>query len=257
MRQRRSIAAVETCFLDHGDGEPIVALHGIPTSSALFEPLLPELRGFRLIAPDLLGQGETEVPRTGRLNFAAYSRHLAAFLEDVAPPSFHLVLHDFGGVLGLTWANAHPERVRSVVLLSTTVTPSWRIAFLYLTSLLFGREALRWGIARTLRRNPHGHLRLARHWAFPWTRRRCLRGLDHFDRGNLQKAVEGLRALARAPLVVWGEDDAVFPVAHARAILRESPDAKLITIAGCGHWSPLDAPAEVGRAIREFLSRSR
>src|SRR2546425_1976980 len=55
MRIHTVVGAVRTAYLDIGDGEPIVALHGIPTSSLLFDPLAPHLEGFRLIAPDLLG----------------------------------------------------------------------------------------------------------------------------------------------------------------------------------------------------------
>jgi len=110
MIARRSVVleGITTCYLDAGSGEPLVALHGIPTSSALFEPLVPFLKGYRLIAPDLLGQGDTDVPGTGPLGYAAYARHLRTFLEAVPPPTFHLLVHDLGGILGLEWACDHP-----------------------------------------------------------------------------------------------------------------------------------------------------
>ena len=114
----RIVDGIQTAYLDVGDGEPLVALHGIPTSSALFAPLLPRLAGYRLIAPDLLGQGRTEVPAHGRLGFAEYLNHLDVFLREVPPSVFHLLVHDFGGVLGMTWAmaNANPYAMENNLL---------------------------------------------------------------------------------------------------------------------------------------------
>src|SRR5512143_2967404 len=101
-RQRRFCHAggVRTAYLDAGAGDPVVAIHGVPTSSELFEPLLPALAGSRLLAPDLLGQGDTAAPR-GALGWDRYAAHLDAFLAAVAPPRFDLVVHDMGGPLGL------------------------------------------------------------------------------------------------------------------------------------------------------------
>lgn len=106
-RARTDVAGVSTAYLDTGKGEPIVALHGIPTSSWLFEPLVPHLQGYRVIAPDLLGQGGTETPPHGRLVAAAYRRHLGVFLDQLPIEPCHLLLHDFGGILGLAWAARH------------------------------------------------------------------------------------------------------------------------------------------------------
>src|SRR5512143_2934063 len=93
-RQRRFCHAggVRTAYLDTGSGDAVVAIHGVPTSSEMFEPLIPALDGFRVISPDLLGQGETETP-SGPLGYAQYVAHLDAFLDAVAPPRFDLVVH--------------------------------------------------------------------------------------------------------------------------------------------------------------------
>jgi haloalkane dehalogenase len=116
------VGGVWTSYIDAGAGDTIVALHGIPTSSALFEPLIPFLASYRFIAPDLLGQGDTESPAKGSLGFSAYCRHVDAFLDAVPPPSFHLLVHDLGGVIGLLWASERAERIRSITVLSTTVS---------------------------------------------------------------------------------------------------------------------------------------
>src|SRR5215831_17317514 len=137
-RQRALINGVSTSYLDLGAGDPIVALHGIPTSSLLFVPMMPFLAGRRLLAPDLLGQGQTDCPRRGPLGFNECLDHLRGFMDAVPPRRFHLLVHDLGAVLGLDWAADHSDRLESLTILSTTVTRSIRIGVLiYYANLIF------------------------------------------------------------------------------------------------------------------------
>ncbi len=253
-RERASLNGISTAWLDMGRGEPVVALHGIPTSSALFEPLLPFLNDHRLIAPDLLGQGLTETPPVGPLDHAAYARHLDAFMQKIPPRSFHLLVHDLGGVLGLRWAADNVERVRSLVILSTTITLSFRVSFLiYAANLIFGREMLRRALPRTLKRGDILDPSVIEIWAAPWTRRRLIRGRDHFARRHLRRLRSKIDRLRCPVLLIWGDEDDIFPLYHAHAIMKYLTQAKLSIIERCGHWSPIDAPEEVGKLMAEFF----
>jgi pimeloyl-ACP methyl ester carboxylesterase len=255
-RTRRDVAGVSTACLDIGDGEPIVALHGIPTSSLLFDPLVPHLEGYRLIAPDLLGQGCTELPRHGPLDAAAYRRHLDAFLEHLPLQAFHLLLHDFGAVLGLMWAAEHRSRVKSMIVLSTTISPGARVALFYVFNLLFGRAALRQVLPRTLTRPFELSPQVLEEWTRPWTRRRLLRGWDHFGARHLRAVRERLIAIDCPALIVWGLNDRIFPLTpHARRLHQLMPHAALTMIPQCGHWATIDAPEEVASEVRTFLGR--
>lgn len=175
---RRSIQLenVATTYLDVGQGDTLVALHGIPTSSLLFAPLLPHLTNYRVIAPDLLGIGHTATPSTGPLDYATYATHLCAFLEAVPSHQFHLLVHDVGGTLGLEWAAEHLERVKTVMILSATLTGSFLVGrALYMGNLILGQRFLRWGMRFTLKR---ARLETAwlEEWVTPWSRRRILQG---------------------------------------------------------------------------------
>ncbi len=254
------VGGVKTAYLDVGSGEPIVALHGVPTSSELFEPLIPALDGFRLVAPDLLGQGETAVPPRGRLGFGEYAAHLSAFLETVAPPTFHLVVHDFGGVLGLAWASAHPQRLRSLVVLSTSAsyTLRWAIvaAGFWALELLGGAGAVRGQLPRTAKRIGAIDPGLAERWSRPWTRARVLRGADHFSREHLRHAGAWLRRIKAPALVLWGGADDVFPPRYGRKIVKGLPKAEMKIVPGAGHWLPIDAPDTAGAEIAAFIRRA-
>jgi pimeloyl-ACP methyl ester carboxylesterase len=251
-----TVAGVRTAFLDDGAGDPIVALHGVPTSSELFEPLLPWLAGRRVIAPDLLGQGETAT-LSGSLGYARYFAHLDAFLDAVAPPRFDLVVHDLGGVLGLDWASRHPDRVRRLVVLSTSVTASVRWvalwAVIYGLELIGGSGAVAASIVRLARRPGAVPVELAARWAQPWTRRRVARGLDLANPARLGPIADRLSAVRAPTLIVWGTRDNVFPASEAQRLRRLLPGASLRLVPGAGHWSMLDAADLVGHHIKDFL----
>jgi haloalkane dehalogenase len=252
-RKQVSVAGVSTTFLDVGSGSTTVALHGVPTSSVLFEPLIPGLSGYRLIAPDLLGQGDTETPVTGSLSYAAYKNHLDAFLAAVSPGDFWLLVHDLGGILGLEWAADHPARVRGIVVLSTTVTWSVRVDLIQAANLLCGRAILPFGMRRTLKSSRKIDRSIIRTWAQPWTRRRLLRGLDLFGVTHLDRVRAKLGTIQAPVLLIWGVDDDIFPTSHANRIIQRIPHASLLTVPHCGHWSTLDAPEQVASHIVDFM----
>jgi haloalkane dehalogenase len=253
-RRQIQLNGLTTAYLDHGQGETIVALHGIPTSSLLFAPLTPHLSNYRLIAPDLLGQGQTETPASGPLDYAAYAGHVRAFMDAVPPQEFHLLLHDLGGVLGLDWATENVERLASLIILSTTITESFRVGkALYAANLILGQSLLRWGMHSTLKRPQKLDARLIEEWGRPWSRRRILRGTDHFAGDHLQRLRAKLNRIRAPVLVIWGEQDNIFPVRRAASIMRALPQARMFTIKQCGHWSVLDAPGEIAQLMLKFL----
>jgi pimeloyl-ACP methyl ester carboxylesterase len=246
-------AGVETAYLDEGSGPALVALHGLRTSSLLFAPLLPHLQGCRLIAPDLLGQGRTHALEEGRLDHAAYTKHLRDFLDLVPPRSFHLMVHGLGGLLGLAWATARPERVESLIILSTVGAWSgWRSArnlAICAWDLVAGRSGLH--LAGGF---GHGAPRESlREWIEPWTRRRALRGLDHFDHGHVRAVMDSLGSLRLPALLVWGAKDRVFPKRHAEHIRAALPHARWVELPNAGHYTPLDAPEDLAREVVAFI----
>jgi haloalkane dehalogenase len=176
-------------------------------------------------------------------------------MDSVPSRRVHLLLHDLGGVLGLDWATENVERLESLIILSTTITGSFRVGIaLYIANLIFGQAFLRRGMQSTLKRPRKLDPALIEEWARPWSRRRILRGADHFARHHLQQIRSKLERIQAPVIVVWGAQDHIFPLQHASSILKAFPQAMLFRIDRCGHWSPLDAPDEVAQFMMAFFA---
>ena len=110
-------------YEDLGDGNPVVLLHGNPTSSYLWRNVIPELTGqARCLAPDLIGMGRSGKPDIA-YRFADHARYLDAWFEGLEVDDVTLVGHDWGGALGFDWASRHPDRVRGMAFMETIVHP--------------------------------------------------------------------------------------------------------------------------------------
>jgi haloalkane dehalogenase len=110
-------------YEDEGDGNPVVFLHGNPTSSFLWREVIPELTGqARCLAPDLIGMGRSGKPGIA-YRFADHARYLDAWFEALELDGVTLVGHDWGGALGFDWASRHPGRVRGIAFMETIVRP--------------------------------------------------------------------------------------------------------------------------------------
>ncbi len=127
-KQRRRVLDREMAYVEVGTGDPIVLLHGNPTSSYLWRNVLPYLqpRG-RCIAPDLIGMGDSDkLPNSGpgSYRFVEHRRYLDALLEAlVVRERVTLVVHDWGSALGFDWANRHREAVKRIAFMEAIVAP--------------------------------------------------------------------------------------------------------------------------------------
>ena len=130
-KQRRRVLGREMAYVEVGEGDPIVLLHGNPTSSYLWRDVLPHLqpRG-RCIAPDLIGMGDSDkLPDSapGSYRFVEHRRYLDALFEALdVHERVTLVVHDWGSALGFDWANRHREAVKGIAYMEAIVRPqSW------------------------------------------------------------------------------------------------------------------------------------
>src|SRR5919197_934319 len=110
-------------YAETGAGDPVVFLHGNPTSSYLWRNVIPHVADrARCLAPDLIGMGASGKPEIG-YRFADHARYLDAWFDALQLKQVVLVGHDWGGALALDWVARHPDRVRGVALLETFLRP--------------------------------------------------------------------------------------------------------------------------------------
>lgn len=127
-RKYVSVLDTEIAYVDAGAGDPVVFLHGNPTSSYLWRNVIPHVEPrARCLSPDLVGMGESGAAPDGSYRFTDHARYLDAFFEALGlTENVTLVGHDWGGALGFYWAYRNPEKVRAIAYMETIVSPlSW------------------------------------------------------------------------------------------------------------------------------------
>src|SRR5262245_16272660 len=127
-KQRRRVFGREMAYVEVGRGDPIVLLHGNPTSSYLWRNVLPHLEPLgRCIAPDLIGMGDSDkLPDSGpdSYRFVEHRRYLDALLESLdVREQVTFVIHDWGSALGFDWANRHREAVKGIAYMEAIMRP--------------------------------------------------------------------------------------------------------------------------------------
>jgi haloalkane dehalogenase len=128
-KQKVQVLGRAMAYHESGEGDPILFLHGNPTSSYLWRHVIPELKGLgRLIVPDLIGMGDSEkLPNPGAdtYRFVTHSEYLWAFIASIIWPDEPLLLvgHDWGSALAFNWAYQHRNRVRGIAYMEALVRP--------------------------------------------------------------------------------------------------------------------------------------
>ena len=262
-------------YLDEGSGRPILFVHGTPTWSFEYRHLVRALAdGFRCIAPDHLGFGLSERPPSLRYSAEEHAENLARFADHLGLEDFDLVVHDFGGPIGLPLALARPRRVRRIVLLNTWM---WRFdgdpdmrKKARLAGSAFGRFLYRrfnfslrvitpsaYGDRRKLTPDIHRQYLSV----FPdassrekvlWALARGLLGESAFY-DSLWQQRDRLREIPA--LIIWGMKDSAFRPSQLERWKSALPDAEVVALPEAGHWPHEEDPQTVARAIAEFAAR--
>lgn len=267
-------------YLDEGTGDPVVMVHGNPTWSFHFRSLVLALRGeYRCVVPDHLGCGRSDKPTADQYDFSLTSRidDLDALLAD-AGNRVTLVVHDWGGMIGLGWAARHPERVKRIVALNTAAFPlpsTKRLPrslwlgrntqlgeWLILQQNAFCRAAARWCVTRKPLPADVRAMYLAP-YDTPAHRLAVLKFVQTIPLRDGDPGMDIVRhtaaSLTKFPntptLLLWGLRDFVFDRHFLAEWQRRLPHAESHTWAACGHYLLEDAPDEAVAKVRDFLAR--
>jgi pimeloyl-ACP methyl ester carboxylesterase len=256
-----------------GAGDAILLIHGMAGSSRTWRDVLPVLaRRFTVLAPDLLGHGESAKP-LGDYSLGAFASGLRDLLGILGLDRVTVVGQSLGGGIAMQLAYQHPELCERLVLVASGGLGrevSWMLRALTLPGaewvmpVLFppfvrdrGDAVARWLHAKGLRA-PH----LAEVWRAygsltePESRRAFVRTLRAVvdAGGQVVSARDRLYLAAAMPtLIVWGDADPILPVAHAYAAHAAMPHSRLEIFAGCGHFPHVEEPQRFAETLAAFI----
>lgn len=257
-------------YVDEGEGEPILLLHGEPTSSHLWRKLVPQLPG-RKVAPDLIGFGRSDKPED--VGWYSYDRHVASvvqLVETLDLEGITLVVHDWGGPIGLRFAVEHERRVARLVLLNTGIGGGSAPSETWLRFRQMVRDAgAGLDVGRLVEAGTSQGLSAEDRAAYdaPFRTPASKAGVlafpelvptepGHPNTAPMNRVAEALRSWRKPALVVWGADDRVLPPTVAQRLVELIPGAQgPVLIEGASHFLQEDRPDEVAEAIRAFLGR--
>lgn len=265
----------QVAYRQAGTGPLILLLHGIAESSTTFARMLPDLaRDHLVIAPDLMGHGESAKPR-GDYSLGAYASGIRDLLSALDHRSATVVGHSLGGGVAMQFAYQFPERCERLVLIASgglgkEVSPWLRLLAgpgmeyllpLVLTRHIHGGLDRLGGLFRRLGVGPDPML------AEVWSTYRGLtdagaqRALLHTVRsvidvtGQRVSAQDRLYLAREIPtMIVWGDRDKVIPVAHAHAAHELIPGSRLEIFEGVGHFLPVEQPERLAHLIADFTA---
>jgi pimeloyl-ACP methyl ester carboxylesterase len=252
---------------ESGSGEPVVLIHGLGATKAEFLPTVPALApGFRTIAIDLPGFGDSDKPFPAAYDPRMFARWVRALLDALELDRVHLLGHSMGGRVALEVGMRHPDRIERLVLMTPSM--AWLAGRPFAPALRLVRPEL--GFLQPAPRNfVEGVIRRVvpqsdSHFVAP--------ALDEFLRAYLNPRGRvafyaaarniyledptdfwaGLEALSPEALFIWGRRDGLVPIGFARHVRERLPAARHCEL-DCGHVPQLERPAELHSAITRFL----
>lgn len=277
-RKRVAVLDTEIAYVDTGEGDPVVFLHGNPTSSYLWRNVISEVEGgARCLAPDLVGMGDSGKAPDGSYRFVDHVRYIDGWFDALGLTSnMTLVCHDWGSALAFHWAHRHSERVKGIAYMEAIVGPltwdNWpddatRIfqgmrsdagEDMVLEKNMFVERVLPASVIRELTgeemevyRKPYLEPGESRRPTLTWPREIPIEG-EPADVHEIATAYSRWLASSDVPKLFINAEPGAILTGDQREFCRTWPNQQEVTVKG-SHFIQEDSPAEVGDAILEWL----
>lgn len=277
-RHRINVLDSDMAYVDVGTGDPIVFLHGNPTSSYLWRNVIPHVESLgRCLAPDLIGMGDSGKNPSGSYRFVDHARYLDAWFAALGlTKNVTLVVHDWGSALGFHWAQRHPERVKALVYMEAIVRPltweEWPEAAMKMFKVfrspdgeevvlqknIFVERILPASVLRGLTpkemevyRRPYREPGESRRPTLTWPRQIPLGG-EPADVVAIVDSYGSWLATSNIPKLFINADPGMILVGAQRDLCRTWPHQQEVTVKGL-HFIQEDSPVEIGQAVAKFI----
>ncbi|RYD55120.1 MAG: alpha/beta fold hydrolase [Sphingobacteriales bacterium] len=260
-------------YIDKGSGETILFVHGIPESSLMYEGMVQELSGnYRCIVPDHLGFGQSDKSVEAALTPEAHSQRLLDLINKLELRDIHLVVHDFGGPIGIGALVARPELFKSLTITNTWLwslkgTPAEK--GLKMMNGIIGRWLyLKMGFSvKFMAKNGFADKQVFKEhydafmkyyqtkedrWANYQLMLSMLGSSDYYD-----ETLKKLHKLHIPAQIIWGAKDKFFNPDYLNRWIKEFPTFNVKTLEQAGHFPHLEAKTEVAAAIKTFVDKQR
>ena len=280
-RRRLQVAGTEIRYVDVGQGDPIVFLHGNPTWSYLWRNIIPHVSDLgRCLAPDLAGMGQSGPSPSGSYRFADHAAVLDAWFEALGLTSgVTLVLHDWGSALGFHRALRYPQQVRGIAYMEAIVQPRRWADFpdgrdkmfralrsdagerMALDENFFVETVLPKSILRRLSDQEMAMYRMPfptreqRRPTLQWPRELPIED-EPADVVEIVARYGAWLAQSQLPKLFINAEPGALIVGRAREFCRTWPNQREATVAGI-HFVQEDSPDQIGAALREFVKEIR
>jgi haloalkane dehalogenase len=266
-------------YVDEGQGDPVVMVHGNPSWSFYYRDLITQLRSsHRVIAPDHIGCGHSDKPNDDHYDYTLSTRvaDLGRLVDSLDLRDITLVVHDWGGMIGMAWAAQHPDRIAKLVVMNTAAFPlpagktlptSLALArtpgigaLLVRGANMFARGAIRYCVTRRpmSKAVAAGYLEPYGNWAHRIAVHRFVQDipLKESDRAYpiVKQTGDNLVHLVDKPMLIcWGLKDFVFDHQFLDEWVRRFPSAEVRRFEDCGHYILEDAGEEIVPLVRKFV----
>lgn len=269
-RSKRKIRtfAGDIAYLRKGQGPALVLLHGIPSSSYLWRDVIDPLSTtFDVMAPDLLGYGDSDKRLDADLSIAAQARYMVAFMESVGVHQAAVVGHDIGGGIAQLMAVDEPQRVARLILIDSVVDNNWPIPDIarlkepvwdQLMVNLDLRNGFRKGLETGTTTEGVVTDELVDEWTRPFQdlggRRAYLRAARALNNRDLTSRSRHIQDVETPTLILWGANDRYLEPHWADTLKHKLRDTTVEIVDPGGHFLPIDRPDAVIEAITRFLT---
>jgi 4,5:9,10-diseco-3-hydroxy-5,9,17-trioxoandrosta-1(10),2-diene-4-oate hydrolase len=269
------VEGLRTRYWDEGAGEVLLLVHGITSSVHFWQENVEALSAnHRVIVLDLPGCGLTDKPDEFDYSLKNLSRFLLGFMDAIKVERAHVAGNSLGGRLALGLAHIAPDRVGKLILADPAAIGPETIINFRLASLRglgelltrpsrFGFNGLMKAALFDVGRTPAGFVdQLVDYGKMPGNHRAFLKTLRHMVRlsGFHPKVIKDVQSwlpdVSASTLVIWGREDKILPMKHAKILTETMPDARAVIYDDCGHLPQLEWPQKFNADVLEFLAPS-